>query len=131
MLRRADTVVQWTAESQPGTPAEARSFLRQCLDEAAWEGDVDVAVLAGSEVAGNAWRHGGGIRRLRVRLAGPWLRVEVEDPVCGVLPVPPDESTPARRGLAIVSNLADRWGVETRADCKLVWFELSAGWQAA
>lgn len=131
VLRRAETVAQWTASPDLATPGEARRFLRDCFREASWSGDAELALLAASELAGNAWRHGDGIRAVRMCASDGFLRIEVDDCAPDKLPVPPSAETPARRGLAIVTNVSDRWGVEVFEDFKRTWFEISSGWGVA
>jgi anti-anti-sigma factor len=88
----------------------------------------DVRLLV-SELVTNAVRHAnlgaGDIIRLVVDLADHVLRVEVHDPGGGFEPnVPePDPGRPSGWGLYLVSELSDRWGVDS-GDETLVWFEL-------
>jgi anti-anti-sigma factor len=88
----------------------------------------DVRLLV-SELVTNAVRHAnlatGDVIRLVVDLADHALRVEVHDPGGGFEPkVPePDPSRPSGWGLYLVSELSDRWGVDS-SDETLVWFEL-------
>ena len=88
---------------------------------------VAAAELVVSELVTNALLHGGG--QVAVRLAidpETRLRVEVED-AGHRLPVTARDSTEAMtgRGLALVSQLAQAWGVEPSAAGKVVWAELA------
>jgi PAS domain S-box-containing protein len=95
---------------------------------------AEVAVLLTSELVTNAIRHASGDLRLRVVRRPGGLRVEVHDREAGALPrlraQAGDESdvlAEGGRGLQFVAGLATRWGVETLAAGKLVWFELDTG----
>ncbi|WP_416971949.1 ATP-binding protein [Streptomyces sp. 4F14] len=54
-------------------------------------------------------------------------RVEVTDPEPRTLPIlqHPDENAESGRGLALLTALARRWGVEWTAGRKTVWCEIS------
>jgi anti-sigma regulatory factor (Ser/Thr protein kinase) len=76
----------------------------------------------------NAVTHVGSDVRLRVEKLPAGVRVRVfdggGDPMqARPRDVPPD--SPTGRGLLIVDNVADRWGVERTDAGKQVWFELS------
>ncbi|MDT3399373.1 ATP-binding protein, partial [Streptomyces sp. B1866] len=87
---------------------------------------ADDAVLLVSELVGNAVRHTGarvvGLRMLRRR---GWLRVEVRDPSRG-LPcrLPMSELDTSGRGLWLVDELSQRWGVDLLPCGKATWFEM-------
>ena len=85
----------------------------------------DVAVLLASELVTNVVLHARTEFELRVALRPDRLRVEV----CDMIPAPPTIRTPvpsdfSGRGLGLLAALAGRWGVDTGADGKSVWFEL-------
>ncbi|MEU6079764.1 ATP-binding protein [Streptomyces sp. NPDC047108] len=93
----------------------------------------DEATLIVAELAGNAVRHGhvpGRDFRLRLELRRACLRVEVTDTRAERLPpravAEPPPSAESGRGLWLVSQLALRWGIATRADGpgKTVWAEV-------
>jgi len=106
--------------------AEARRFVKAQL--AAYSTDVqETAELCVSELATNCVLHAGTAFRLRVVLGNDSVRVEVTDH-SGDNPElqyahPTDEHG---RGLQIVSQLSDRWGVEQTSPGagKTVWFML-------
>lgn len=83
-------------------------------------------VLLVSELVGNAVRHTGartfGLRMLRRR---GWIRVEVRDPSRG-LPclMPVGELDTSGRGLTLVDQLSQRWGVDLLPCGKTTWFEM-------
>ncbi len=56
---------------------------------------------------------------------GNQIRVEVSD-VSTLSPTIREPSPGGGRGLRLVEALADRWGVESRPDGKVVWFEVAA-----
>ncbi|MFG3101161.1 ATP-binding protein [Streptomyces sp. NPDC048182] len=112
----------------------ARAFAREALS--AWEvdGRADDVLLCVSELTTNALLHGvppgrGFLLRLLPYGDGDGVRVEVHDSGDGVPAVPqargrePGESG---RGLLLVSELADKWGVGERSPGKVVWCEFSA-----
>ena len=89
---------------------------------------MDPVELLVSELVTNAVTHVGTDVRLRVEKLPAGVRVRVFDGGGDRLrraarDVPPD--SPTGRGLLIVDNVADRWGVERTDAGKQVWFELS------
>ncbi len=77
-----------------------------------------------SELTTNALRHATGPFEVRVR-AKPRVRVEVRDGSTRLPTVKDIDTTEeSGRGMQIVSQLARSWGIEQRADGKVVWFEL-------
>jgi anti-sigma regulatory factor (Ser/Thr protein kinase) len=87
---------------------------------------AEYTVLLVSELVGNAVRHTGartfGLRLLRRR---GWIRVEVRDPSRGLpclLPVGPLDTS--GRGLMLVDQLSQRWGVDLLPCGKTTWFEM-------
>jgi anti-sigma regulatory factor (Ser/Thr protein kinase) len=74
-------------------------------------------------------RYGGdGEIVVRARITAGRLRVEVVDgsSTLPAAPVPAPLDAEGGRGLVLVEALADRWGVERRAEGKCLWFELAA-----
>ncbi|MEU3894667.1 ATP-binding protein [Streptomyces sp. NPDC045251] len=132
-------------ENRPPSPRErfyrrerrsvpaARAFAREAL--AAWgvRERADDVVLCVSELATNALVHGVPPGRGFLLRLLPWgedgVRVEVHDSGDGVPAVPQaDVREPGEggRGLLLVSELADKWGVGERDPGKVVWCELGA-----
>ncbi|MDG9726695.1 ATP-binding protein [Streptomyces sp. DH41] len=110
----------------------ARAFAREALAEWGMRERADDVELCVSELATNALVHGvpsgrGFLLRLLPYGDGDGVRVEVHDSGDGVPAVPQADVREPReggRGLLLVSELADKWGVEERAPGKIVWCEL-------
>jgi len=67
---------------------------------------------------------------IRLRDLEPAVRLSVEDdgalvPLPAVAPPPVESQGTTGRGLAIVSVLAESWGIEERADGRRIWAELA------
>lgn len=112
----------------PESVSAARRFTTQGLNEL--EPDVlDVVAVMVSELTTNAVQHSGTDFEVSLGVAADLLRVEVSDSGGGrpeVRQPSPDELR--GRGLRIVEELSDSWGVSPRADGgpgKTVWFELT------
>ncbi|MGP3772390.1 ATP-binding protein [Streptomyces sp. SDT5-1] len=93
---------------------------------------LDEAVeLCVTEMVANVIRHVGlGTPvELTLSMSGTYLRMEVRDPELKALPTllvgALDSET--GRGMRLVDAMTDRWGVLLKADCKVVWCELSTG----
>lgn len=118
----------------PGTAraaGQARDALRALVGLIAPDRFEDLRLLV-SEVVGNSVRHAGALEtsviRLKVFASEKLVRVEVSDPGPGFDrgPVdPPKVDDPAGRGLYLVDQLADSWGVVVN-DETCVWFVLAA-----
>lgn len=103
----------------------ARDFVRQAM--ASYPEDRrDTAELLVDELANNAVEHGSGAIRLSVELRGGRVRVSVSDEGEGLPQILRPNATEAHgRGLALISELADSWGILARAPSgKAVWFEV-------
>ncbi|WP_069815156.1 ATP-binding protein [Streptomyces sp. TP-A0874] len=87
---------------------------------------AEQTVLLVSELVGNAVRHTGargfGLRMSRRRTR---IRVEVRDP-SRALPclMPVRELDTSGRGLFLVNEISDRWGVDLLPRGKTTWFEM-------
>jgi anti-sigma regulatory factor (Ser/Thr protein kinase) len=110
--------------NEPGSARTARSLVRTAL--AAWgiEHLTDRAELIISEFVGNTVEHarGSAIRAIVERLDQHTVRIAVADRDRGK-PVPriATRDDERGRGLAIVSLVADGWGVEPKRGGKVVW----------
>ncbi|GAB2859202.1 ATP-binding protein [Streptomyces deserti] len=111
----------------------ARAFAREALVDWGVRGRADDVLLCVSELATNALVHGVPPGRgflLRVLPYGDdgGVRIEVHDSGDGVPAVPHTEvQEPGEggRGLLLVSELADKWGVGERDPGKIVWCEFA------
>ncbi|MFE7773754.1 SpoIIE family protein phosphatase [Streptomyces sp. NPDC057445] len=118
---------QHVAQNDPEALSSARHMIRAAVR--AWGAGErsDEIELAADELITNALMHtdGGAIVTARV-LSGPErrLRVEVDD-LSSALPRRREagESGVSGRGLMLVDQLADVWGVESRGSGKSVWCE--------
>jgi anti-sigma regulatory factor (Ser/Thr protein kinase) len=112
----------------------ARAFTRGALADWGLRVRSYDIVLCVSELATNALVHGvppgrGFLLRLLPSACGGGLRVEVHDSGPGVPAVPVSwvpEPGEGGRGLLLVSELADKWGVGERDPGKIVWCEFGA-----
>jgi anti-sigma regulatory factor (Ser/Thr protein kinase) len=144
MMRRAkgSTDARWgglTTRSEPAldlaldpmrdAPRAARRAVRAFLahQDAQWQARSSDVVLLVSELVTNSVLHGEvGQVRLRLRLRGERLRVEVLDPGPGLTRLPTALARPEfqrGRGLALLPLLADRFGAWSGRPA-VVWFEL-------
>ncbi|WP_078506953.1 ATP-binding protein [Streptomyces viridochromogenes] len=112
----------------------ARTFARDALRDWGECGRADDVLLCVSELATNALVHGvppgrGFLLRLVPYGEGGGVRIEVHDSGDGGVPMLPrqDEGEPREggRGLLLVSELADKWGVGLRHPGKIVWCEFA------
>ena len=104
----------------------ARRFLRDRLND--WGYPLALAetpCLLISELVTDAIVHTGTWARLTLRLTGRRLRCAVADESSRV-PVPRrcKAIDDTGRGLHLVEDLAEEWGIETIAGGKSVWFEV-------
>jgi anti-sigma regulatory factor (Ser/Thr protein kinase) len=109
---------------QAESVAGARHFVRDVLSEEPRE-IVEAAELMASELATNCVRHAHSDFELAIHRSRDEVRVEVSDHGEGqpVLrsPTPREQSG---RGLRIVQELAEDWGITPSPNGKLVWFSL-------
>ncbi|MFC8916230.1 ATP-binding protein [Streptomyces sp. NPDC057116] len=96
---------------------------------------VEAAQLCASELVANVVTHVGvgTPTTLAVSMSGTYLRIEVHDPDTRALPtlVRADTDAESGRGMALVNAVADRWGVQLRADRKVTWCEIATGLKAS
>ncbi|MFD3695501.1 SpoIIE family protein phosphatase [Streptomyces sp. NPDC058646] len=112
----------------PEAPASARHLIRAAV--AAWGAAdrADEIELAADELMTNALVHTDGAGEVSMRLTGEGrVRIEVEDS-SSALPQRREAGDWAvsGRGLMLVEQLADAWGVEPRGGGKCVWCEFAA-----
>lgn len=109
---------------QPESVAGARHFIRDLLSDQPRE-TVEAAELMTSELATNSVRHAHSDFELAIHLSRDEIRVEVSDHGQG-RPVPrfPTAQEQSGRGLQIIQELAEDWGITPSPNGKLVWFTL-------
>jgi anti-sigma regulatory factor (Ser/Thr protein kinase) len=89
------------------------------------DGFGDLSELLTTELVANVVDHVGSTITVRLSTRAGLLRVEVDDTSFDTPAVhEQDPDTPRGNGMLLVDGLATRWGVETRAAGKTVWFEL-------
>ncbi|NED82588.1 SpoIIE family protein phosphatase [Streptomyces sp. SID11233] len=120
---------QHVAQNDPEALSSARHMIRAAVRAWGAKDRADEVELAADELTTNALMHtdGGAIVTIRVLTgAERRLRVDVEDR-SSALPRRRDagESGVSGRGLMLVDQLADAWGVESRGTGKCVWCEFS------
>ncbi|GAB2449498.1 ATP-binding protein [Streptomyces incanus] len=112
---------------------DARDFARRALVGWGVLGREDDVLLCVSELATNALVHGvppglGFLLRM-LPYGDGGVRVEVHDSGGGVPAVPEEADVPepgeGGRGLLLVGELADKWGVGERDPGKVVWREFA------
>ena len=117
----------WTFEPDPASSREARRRVAGVLEDAALEAAAATAALVVSELATNAVLHARTPFEVRVRVERAVIRIEVHDQTVRK-PAPrlfSDEAT-SGRGLRLVQEVCDAWGVDPDADGrgKTVWAEV-------
>jgi serine/threonine-protein kinase RsbW len=118
---------QQTFANTPSAVARARHFVVRQLGDAPGEVVDGVAIMV-SELATNCVRHTVTDFTVAVEYARDEIRVEVTDSGGGMPTVRrPESSEPSGRGLRIVQELADSFGVRERtgAPGKTVWFVMT------
>ncbi len=111
--------------AHPSSVGRARRLVRSHLRGTAHESLAETAELVVSEVVTNAIVHTGTGIELATLLDSTGLRVEVADsgehlPVMASY----DALASTGRGLHLVAELADHWGVEARPGGKVFWFHI-------
>lgn len=125
--RTGGRLQQHVGQSDPEALSSARHMIRAAVRAWGAADRSDEIELVADELITNALMHtdGGAIVTLRM-LAGPErrLRVEVEDR-SSALPRRREagESGVSGRGLLLVEQISDVWGVESRGSGKCVWCE--------
>jgi anti-sigma regulatory factor (Ser/Thr protein kinase) len=109
----------------PESAAEARDFVASTLRT--WEcGDVvvDDARVVVTELVSNVVRHAGTTVDVDVDLLDGCLRVGVTDRADGTVAMQQaDDRSEDGRGLRLVDELAQQWGVDRQPGEKCVWVE--------
>jgi CheY-like chemotaxis protein/anti-sigma regulatory factor (Ser/Thr protein kinase) len=109
------------------TVPEARRFLRRWLAEWGIAHLEDAAALVVTELATNAVLHARSPYSVEISHLGGVLRVEVGDGDGGT-PEPQVFSAEAEsgRGIVLVSAISTSWGIDARAEGKVIWAELGS-----
>jgi anti-sigma regulatory factor (Ser/Thr protein kinase) len=121
-------VIAVTLTDGLSAPTTARRLVAATLGDAGCPPElIDRAVLVGSELVTNAVLHGHGAPRMRLSARADRARLSVYDSGPGVprSAASPEAPTHDRsgRGLMIVGDQADRWGVKPEQRGKWVWAE--------
>ena len=117
--------VETQLPSTTSSPQLARAFLQTAMHTWNLDGFGDVTELLVTELVANVVTHVGAPMTVRVHRQSDRVRVEIEDPSPEVPVVRhPGAADEHGRGMLLVDQLANAWGVERRADGKTVWFEL-------
>ncbi|WP_329366806.1 SpoIIE family protein phosphatase [Streptomyces sp. NBC_00669] len=117
------------SQSDPGQIRSAREDIRSLLHDWTSPDQFESAVLLVSELITNVLVHTDDDAVLIAEVIGMpgtrRLRVEVADR-SDDMPHPrsPGELASSGRGLFLIEELADAWGVEPRGDGKSIWFDL-------
>ncbi|MGW1024079.1 ATP-binding protein [Streptomyces sp. NPDC002577] len=121
--------LDFTAE--PEAVSALRRIMRSHLGLWGLHEAVEAAQLCVSELVSNVITHvgAGTPATLSVSMSGIYVRIEVHDPDTRALPTLLNATTDSEsgRGMALVDAMADRWGVQLRADRKVTWCELATG----
>jgi serine phosphatase RsbU (regulator of sigma subunit)/anti-sigma regulatory factor (Ser/Thr protein kinase) len=105
---------------------QSRVAAAECARALGFVDLVDDLELVTTELVTNAVLHGGGLRRFHLRTLDDGIRVEVTDRTsAGPVLIPAAEDAGTGRGLLLVAQLARRWGIERRADEKVIWAEVT------
>lgn len=126
-MRRAMASDVLAVGSEPEAVPAARRFVVTCLHHWGYDDYADSAALVATELVTNAVLHVGVGIELVVIAEADLVRLEVHDgsrvsPVQGVQ----GDDGMSGRGLAVVSMMSSRWGVEATDRGKVVWAELRA-----
>ncbi len=109
---------------RPESVAGARRFVRDVLSDQPRE-TGEAAELMVSELATNSVRHARSDFELTILISRREILVEVSDHGQGQpFPRSPTPREQSGRGLQIVLELSDAWGISPSSNGKLVWFTL-------
>lgn len=112
----------------PDSVTAARRFVRAAMQDMPLP-TCEIVELLVSELATNAVVHARSEFQIRVLRAPGSVRVEVADAGAGdIVPRTVADSEAHGRGLRIVGQLADEWGVLSTPDSatRTVWFQVSS-----
>jgi anti-sigma regulatory factor (Ser/Thr protein kinase) len=112
---------------QRSTTTQARQFVIARLAEHHLDELCDTAALVTTELVTNVLMHTESVPTVRLLVLADRVRIEVED-TCPVLPAAGilDPTATCGRGLVLIQQLTQRWGVTRVPAGKAVWCELVA-----
>ncbi|MEU1551892.1 ATP-binding protein [Streptomyces scabiei] len=120
--------------AEPEGVASLRRIMRLHLGLWGLHEVISAAQLCVSELVSNVINHVGvgTPTTLAVSMNGTCLRIEVHDPDPRSMPTLIEGSDleterESGRGMALISAVADRWGVQPHADHKVTWCEIATG----
>ncbi|MFI6561542.1 ATP-binding protein [Streptomyces sp. NPDC050534] len=117
--------------AEPEEVGSLRRALRTHLRLWGLHESIDAAQLCVSELVANVINHvgPGTPATLAVSTNGAHLRIEVHDPDTRALPSlrQAEADSGSGRGLALVTAVAERWGVHLQPERKVTWCELATG----
>ena len=121
-------VLERTLPPRAASAAAARRLVTEALEATPFADAVDNARVAVSELVTNALVHAGTEIGVQVCIDGDGVLVEVEDgnPQVPTFRMHARESGTGR-GLRMVEDLSDEWGIYHRGDGKVVWFRIGQG----
>lgn len=123
--------VEMTLPPDTASPSRARRLVEMALSHDPAD-LVEIVTLLVSEAVTNAVLHAGTEVRVRIGREGESVRVEVADTSSAELQVRhPSEDAATGRGLLLIEELSDSWGLKRSDDGKVVWFELNPAGAAA
>lgn len=132
-MRRAEQAAavfddEMVVQAEPRAPRAVRHWVMRTVAGLGVTGAGNQVVeLLTAEIVSNAVVHGpsDGEVRVRLRVAGPCVRVEVTDTGHGSPTVRhPEPTAPNGRGLLLVEALATSWGTRPDEAGTTVWFEV-------
>ena len=108
----------------PESAARARAFVERTLRRWGCRAFIEEARVVVTELASNAVRHAGTDVCIEVELLDDRLRIAVADHAEGELVLRTvDPRDLGGRGLQLVDELSERWGVDRHPGEKSVWAE--------
>jgi anti-sigma regulatory factor (Ser/Thr protein kinase) len=118
--------VSLTFEIDDHAPALVRNFVGDLLAHHPRRPDILVAV---SELVTNVVRHApdAGLALVSVESSAETVRIGIKQRGRPFERVPVVATAPGGRGLIIVEELADDWGVDLQGDMLEVWFLMAGG----
>ena len=114
-------------DSAPTSAAAALHFVESTLSRWGYADSSEVVLLLVSELVTNAVLHARSEVEVVLRHHDRRIRVEIGD-ASATTPVlrPHDDAAMTGRGLSLVDQLSQAWGVERTGQGKRVWFEVAS-----